>query len=189
MVVGAEHIDGHVGRVFGAVALVPVVGDVGGEVGELAVGLDDHAVLVVTMLGGFEPSGAVLVVDIAVRFELFDGGFDLLVGVEAVLVEPDVEVHAEVLHGLLNLVEHHRHCALAEFLAHFGVVLAERFTVIVQALILVGQRGQVHAVGLGFGFDAGGDFVDIGALVAVARGFGLVTGAAKLVGLGPGGDQ
>ena len=189
MVVGAKHVDGHVSRVFGAMALVPVVGDVGGEVGELTIGLDDHTVLVVAVLGGFKPSGAVLVEDVAAGLELFDGGVDLAVGVQAVLMEPDVEVHAEVLHGLLNLVEHHRHCALAEFLAHFGVVLAERFTVIVQALILVGQRGQVHAVGLGFGFDAGGDLVDIGALVAVARGFGLVTGAAKLVGLGPGGDQ
>ena len=189
MVVGAKHVDGHVSRVFGAMALVPVVGDVGGEVGELTIGLDDHTVLVVAVLGGFKPSGAVLVEDVAAGLELFDGGVDLAVGVQAVLMEPDVEVHAEVLHGLLNLIEHHRHSALAEFLAHFGVGLAERFTVVVEALILVGQCGQVHAVGLGFGLNTGGDLVDVGTLVAVARGFGLVTGLAEVVGLSPSGDQ
>ena len=53
----------------------------------------------------------------------------------------------------------------------------------------MGQCGQVHAVGLGFGLNTGGDLVDVGTLVAVARGFGLVAGLTQVIGLGPSGDQ
>jgi hypothetical protein len=42
-----------------ALALVDVVGGVGGEVGELAVGLDQHPVLVVVEVGGAQPQRAV----------------------------------------------------------------------------------------------------------------------------------
>ena len=42
--------------------LVGVVGDVGGEVGELAVRAPQHAVLVVALLGGAQPGGAVVLV-------------------------------------------------------------------------------------------------------------------------------
>ena len=44
VVVGAEHVDQ---PAEAALELVPVVGDVGGEVGRLAVGADQHPVLVV----------------------------------------------------------------------------------------------------------------------------------------------
>ena len=44
VVVGAEHVDQ---AVEAALQLVPVVGDVGGEVGRFAVGADQHPVLVV----------------------------------------------------------------------------------------------------------------------------------------------
>ena len=171
VVVGAEHVNRHVGRVGLAVALVAVVGDVGGEVRVVAVGLDDHAVLVVTVLGGLEPGGAVLFEDVAAGAQVGDGLVDLAVGVQAVLMEPHVEVDAEVLHGLLNLVEHHRYGTLAEFLALLGIALAERFAVLVHATVDARQVQDVDAVGLGFVDDALGDLVDVGALVAVDRGF------------------
>ncbi len=86
-------------------------------------------------------------------------------------MEPHVEVDAEVLHGLLDLVEHHRHGALAEFLALFGVTLAERVAVLVGAAVDARHVQDVDAVGLGFLDDALGDLIDVRALVAVDRGF------------------
>ena len=54
-----------------ALELVPVVGDVGGKVGVLAVGLDEDAVLVVAEVGGAEPQSAGLVlVEVAELVEL-----------------------------------------------------------------------------------------------------------------------
>ena len=52
VVVGAEQVDA---QVDAALALVDVVGGVGGEVGQLAVGLDQDAVLVVVEVGGAQP--------------------------------------------------------------------------------------------------------------------------------------
>ena len=45
-----------------ALELIPVIGNVGGEVGVLTIGLHQNAVLVVAQIGGTEPQGAVLVV-------------------------------------------------------------------------------------------------------------------------------
>ena len=59
VVVGAEQVDA---RVEAPLALVDVVGGVGREVGELAVGADEHPVLVVAEVGGAHPGGAVLLV-------------------------------------------------------------------------------------------------------------------------------
>ena len=171
VVVGAEHVNRHVGRVGLAVALVAVVGDVGGEVRVVAVGLDDHAVLVVTVLGGFEPGGAVLFEDVAAGAQIGDGLVHFAVGIQAVLVEPHVEIDAEVLHGTLDFVEHHRHGALAELLALFGIAFAERVAVLVGAAVDARQAQHVHAVRVGFVDDTLGDFVDVRALVAVDRGF------------------
>ena len=128
------------------------------------------------MLGGFEPGGAVLFVDVAAFAQVGDGLVDLAVRVQAVLVEPHVEVHAEVLHGSADFVEHHRHCALAEFLTLFGVTFAERFALVVLAAVDARQIEDVDAVGLGFIDDALRDFIDIGTLVAVDRGLFAVGG-------------
>ena len=57
VVVGAEHVDQ---PAEAALQLVPVVGDVGGEVGRLAVGADQDPVLVVAEVGGAQPEGAVV---------------------------------------------------------------------------------------------------------------------------------
>ena len=62
VMVGAEHVDQ---PVEAALELVPVVGDVGGEVGRLAVGADQDPVLVVAELGGAQPERALVAVDVA----------------------------------------------------------------------------------------------------------------------------
>ena len=143
----------------------------------MAVGFDDHAVLVVTMLGGGEPGGAVLFEDVAAFAQVGDGLVDFAIVVQAVLVEPHVEVDAEVLHGLLDLVEHHRDRTLAEFLTLFGIAFAQRFAVLVGAAVDARQSEDVDAVRLGFVDDALRDLIDVGALVAVDRcGFAVCGG-------------
>lgn len=62
MVVGTPDVD----DVVDALELIPVIGNVGGEVGVLAVGLDQDAVLVIAQVGGAEPQGAVLGVEVAI---------------------------------------------------------------------------------------------------------------------------
>ena len=64
VVVGAEHVDQ---AVEAALELVAVVGDVGGEVGRLAVGADQDPVLVVAELGRAQPGRALALVDVAAR--------------------------------------------------------------------------------------------------------------------------
>ncbi len=104
VVVGAEHDQA---AVEAALLLVDVVGRVTGDVGALAVGLDDHPVLVVAVLLGADPQRTVLLVGVAHLGEPLDGPVDGTGLVQVVLVEVDVEVHAEVVQGLLDLVEHH----------------------------------------------------------------------------------
>ena len=103
VVVGAEHDEA---AVEPAAALVEVVGEVTGQVGALAVGLDDHPVLVVTELLGGQPQGAVLLVGVAELGESRDRLPHRTAGVQVVLVEVDVEVDAEVVQALLDLGEH-----------------------------------------------------------------------------------
>ena len=103
VVVGAEHVDA---QVESALALVQVVGEVAGDVGGLAVALDDDAVLVVTEFGGAQPGCAVLLVDAAVVAQLGDGLVDPAAGVHRVFVGVDVEVGAELVQRLLDVVEH-----------------------------------------------------------------------------------
>ena len=57
VVVGTPDVD----DVVNALEFIPVIGDVGGEVGVLAVGLDQDAVLVVAQIGGAEPQAPSLV--------------------------------------------------------------------------------------------------------------------------------
>ena len=97
VVVGAEHDQA---AVEAALPLVEVVGRVAGDVGALAVGLDDHPVLVVAELLGAEPQRAVLLVGVAHLGEPLDRAVDRAGLVQVVLVEVDVEVDAEVVQGL-----------------------------------------------------------------------------------------
>ena len=73
VVVGTEQVD--LVR-EAAVALVEVVGGVGGEVGVDAVAATDDAVLVVAEVGGAHPDGVVLVEDVALGAQALDGGVD-----------------------------------------------------------------------------------------------------------------
>ena len=70
VVVGAEHVDA---QVEAAGALVEEVGDVARDVGGLAVRLDDRPVLVVAVLAGGEPPGAVVEIEFAGGLEPLDG--------------------------------------------------------------------------------------------------------------------
>ena len=142
-------------------ALVEVVGDVGGDVGGLAVALDDDAVLVVAEVGGAQPDCAVLLVDAAGLAKLGDGLVDPAGGVHRVFVGVDVEVGAEVVQRLLDVGEHQVDADRAERLAHLVV-------------------GQAQRVGL-LGEHLGGDVFDVVAGVAVVgRGFALGGGDQRV---------
>ena len=62
VVIGTKKVDVHVET---AGALVDVVGGIRGEIGVFAVGLDEHAILVVTEIGRAQPDGAILLEDMA----------------------------------------------------------------------------------------------------------------------------
>ena len=96
VVVGAEQVD-LLGEA--AVLLAEVVGGVGGEVGGLTVGPDEHAVLVVGEVGGAQPDRAVPVEDVALLAQPLDGLLDGPAVVQLLLAEPHVEVHPEALEG------------------------------------------------------------------------------------------
>ena len=62
MVIGTEEVDVHVET---AGALVDVIGGIRGEICVLAVGLDEHTILIVAEVGRAQPDGAVLLEDMA----------------------------------------------------------------------------------------------------------------------------
>ena len=103
MVVGAQHVQA---AVRPAQPLVQVVRAVGGEVGPVAVGLAQHPVLVVAEVGGAQPGGAVGLVHVALGVQPFQGGVQLALVVQLLLVEVHVEVHPECGQRRLDLVEH-----------------------------------------------------------------------------------
>ena len=87
-----------------ALALVDVVGGVGGEVRRLAVRPDQHPVLVVGEVGGPQPERVVGLEEVALLAELLDRVADTVLLVQGALGEPDVEVGPEALElGLLLL--------------------------------------------------------------------------------------
>ena len=77
--VGAEHVDA---QIESALPLVQVVGEVAGDVGGLAVTLDDDAILIVAELSGAQPGGAIFFVDGAGLAKFGDG-----------LIHPPAAVH------------------------------------------------------------------------------------------------
>lgn len=88
-----------------ALPLREVVGGVGGEVGRLTVGLEQHAILVIAEVGGAQPDGAVAVLDMALAAQRLHRCGHFAVIVEGLLGEVDVEVHAELRKGVLDLPE------------------------------------------------------------------------------------
>ena len=170
VVVGPEQVDGAVGA---ALALVQVVGEVGGEVGGVAVRLDEDAVLVVPEVGGAQPGGAVALLDDAALAQAGDGALDGAGGVQGVLVEEDVEVGAEGVQLGLDGGEHEVDAAGAEDFGGLGV----------------GQGGRVGAAGGELvGGHLLGDLADVGTTVAVLGGLlaacGGQQGAGEAVDLG-----
>ena len=82
-------------------------------------------------------------------------------------MEPHLEVHAEFLHGLANLVEHHWHRALAELLTLLGIAFAQRLALLVGAAVDARQIENIDAFGVGLHDHTACDLVDVGALVSV----------------------
>ena len=121
VVVSAPDVD----DVVDALELVPVIGNVGGEVGVLAVGLDQDAVLVVAQIGGAEPQGAVLGVEVAHLVELLKSAVDgggaggLALGVlhvQRALGVPTIEVAIDGVAEVAHVVDHLHIAALTEAL-------------------------------------------------------------------------
>ena len=102
MVVGAEHVQR---GLEAALELVQEVGDVGGEIGRAAVLADHDAVLFVAEIGGAEPGGAALLVQVAVLAQPVDRVLHGAGFLEIALGEPGVEVHAELGQVVLDVVE------------------------------------------------------------------------------------
>ena len=136
VVVGAPHVD-H--AVEAALALVLVVGDVGGEVGLLAGRALQHAVLVVAQRCRAEPDRPFAVVDVPVLAQQLDRALDRAVLVQVALVEEAVEGDPVALERRAHLLDHQLDAA----------------------------RGELVHVGLGRAFDLGGEFDHVLALVAV----------------------
>jgi hypothetical protein len=102
VVVGAPDVD-H--PVEAALELVHVIGDVGGEVGRLAVLAHHHPVLLVAEGGGAEPQGARPVVELAGLAQALDGLVDRALLGEGALGEPLVVLDAELGQVVADVVE------------------------------------------------------------------------------------
>ena len=173
MVVGAPDVKDEVD----ALELVPVVGDVGGEVGVVAVGLLDDAVLVIAERGRLEPQGAVIGgVEVAHLVELVVGALDRrgarpVLLVHRALGHPDVEVAAHVVAGVLHVLEHLLVAALAE---GEHALLGVRIDPLV-AVGLPEGRGLVDDVGAAIGVlaEVGGELIHVGMRVEVLVGLVL----------------
>ena len=92
VVVGAPYVDD---PIESSLELVEVIGDVGGEVGALSVGPDQHAVLFVAVRRGVEPERSVSLVGFATLAQDLEGAWDGPRGDERALGEPVVEHHPE----------------------------------------------------------------------------------------------
>ena len=118
VVIGAEHVDQ---AAVAALELVPVVGDVGGQVGRFAVGADQDPVLVVAELGSAQPERVLAAVAVAALLELGERLLDLALAVEVALGEPGVEADPEALEGGAHALEDELDGAHADRLGVGGV--------------------------------------------------------------------
>ncbi len=111
MVVGPQQVEQ---LVEAALPLVDVVGRVAGEVGQLAVGPDQHPVLVVAEVGGAHPQRTVGVVEVAQVAQLLQAGDHVVALVQRPLGEPHVEAGVEGLQLVLLLLQLQGVARLAE---------------------------------------------------------------------------
>ncbi len=105
VMVGAPDVD-H--EVEAAVVLVGVVRDVRREVRVAAVGLLEHAVLVVAEVGGAEPERTFMLEEVAGLAQPLDAPLDRACCVQGALGEPHVEVDAHAGEHPLQMLEHSR---------------------------------------------------------------------------------
>ena len=167
--VRTEHVNRHVGGIFSTGHLVLVVGDIARHVGVVAVRLDDHAVLVVAVVGGAHPPCAVSLEELAVLTHGLKQGVHLAAFEHGVLVEEHVEVGTEGRQRLLNLIEHQVSTDFAENL--FGVLSLKRIGALSQDLVLNVDNVRASVAVLGGLFTAGGgnqgahEAVNLGAVV------------------------
>ena len=103
VMVGAQHVDA---QVESTLALVEEVGDVAGDVGGVAVGLEDDTVLVVPERGGTQPPRALGLVQVAVALERLDRPVNGARGEHGVLMGIDVKDGAELGERVLDVGEH-----------------------------------------------------------------------------------
>src|SRR2546423_11896757 len=89
---GAQHVDE---TREAALALLQVIGDIGGEVGLLAVLAHHHAILLVAELGGAEPQRTVAPLQPAPRFEHRQRVIDRAAVRERALGGPVIEERSE----------------------------------------------------------------------------------------------
>ncbi len=100
-------------------ALVLVVGNVGGEVGVLPVGTDQDPILVIAELGSAQPQGTLLLIGAPLLGEDRQGVSDgtRIPFVQGALEEPVVEgLHPEACEGGLDRLHHQPHGPLTELL-------------------------------------------------------------------------
>ena len=147
VVVRTQHVNS---QGVAAVELVGHVRDVAGDVGGVAVGLEHDAVLVVAEVGGAQPPRAIVFVQVAVVLQRLHGLVHGARFEQGVLVEVHVEIHAELVQGLLDLSKHHLHAGRTEGLLHLGVCAIEGAGMLID--------------------DRPGNLVDVIATVTVLRG-------------------
>ncbi len=179
VVIGTPDIDDPLETAF---EFVHVIGDVGGEVGGLAVLALDHPVLLVTELGGPEPERTILLVEPAALAQPLDGPVHRARFHQRTLGEPLVVDHAKLLQVVADVVEDGVERQLEDVaVAVVAQQLARPGDEGVDVLLLVATVGLVgrHAVEDLVGavavvvamlaVQSGGDVPDVVTLVAVAR--------------------
>ena len=144
VVVGAEDVDE---ARKAALALFEVVGDIGGEVGLLAVLAHHHAILFIAEFGGAEPGGAVLHHQPSLLLEHREGMIDGAALRQRTFRTPAIEHHAELGEVVADIGEHRGERELqhlAEAVGPDELARAADERVDVRLLVAAGRvRGQV----------------------------------------------
>ena len=105
MVIRAEHINQACEAAF---ALAQVIGEIRCEIRTLAIGADQHTVLVIAVAAGAEPHGPVLAIELAPCLELIERVLDRAAAHQLTLGIPTVELDAEGRQILADVGQHSR---------------------------------------------------------------------------------
>ena len=136
--VGSPHIDE---KVVATRELVAVIRDIGEQVGELAVALDEHAIFVIAVIGGAKPDGSAFVIDNATFTKISQRHIDDTRRNHRLLTEPIIEfdIHpteSEPMIGDRSVFAPLKHVGIG---GHFGSPLND-------VLALVTTFGQRRSV-------------------------------------------